>query len=169
MVIFLCGFMGCGKSTVGKELGKLMGYRFVDMDTYIEEREATSIPEIFAQKGEDYFRRVEAEAVVELSKTNAIVGCGGGAMLNPTSAEVGRKAGQVVFLDVPFEVCYARIKGDSNRPIVANNSKEGLEAIYDQRHAVYEANASYRVDVDPEVSPFENARTLHALLKPLCK
>lgn len=169
MVIFLCGFMGCGKSTVGKELAKLMGTKFIDMDTYIEESEGMSIPEIFAQKGEPYFREVEANTVVELSKTNAVVGCGGGAMLNPTSAEVGRTHGQVVFLDVPFADCYERIQGDTNRPIVMNNSKEQLEEIYNQRHSVYEKNASFRADVSAEVSPFENARTIHALIKVLCK
>ena len=151
MVIFLCGFMGCGKSTVGKELAKLMGTKFVDMDTYIETKEGMSIPEIFAQKGEPYFRKVEAETVVELSKGNAIVGCGGGAMLNTTSAEVGRKSGQVIFLDVPFNVCYKRIKGDTNRPIVMNNSKEQLQDIFNQRHEIYQANSSFKVDVNVEL------------------
>lgn len=169
MVIFLCGFMGCGKSTVGKELAKLMGTKFVDMDTYIETKEGMSIPEIFAQKGEPYFRKVEVETVVELSKGNAIVGCGGGAMLNTTSAEVGRKSGQVIFLDVPFNVCYKRIKGDTNRPIVMNNSKEQLQDIFNQRHEIYQANSSFKVDVNAEVSPFENARTINSLVKLLCK
>jgi shikimate kinase len=169
MVIFLCGFMGCGKSTVGRELAKLMGSKFVDMDVYIESKEGMPIPEIFAQKGEPYFRQVEAETVVELSKTNAIVGCGGGAMLNSTSAEVGRKAGQVIFLDVPFDTCYERIEGDTNRPIVMNNSKEQLEEIFNKRHEVYKENSSFNVDIDSNASPFENARTIHHLVKLLCK
>lgn len=169
MIIFLCGFMGCGKSTIGKELAKLMGSKFIDMDTYIETKEGMSISEIFAQKGEPYFRSVEAETVLELSKVNAIVGCGGGAMLNPVSAEVGRKAGQVIFLDVPFNACYDRIQGDTNRPIVMNNSKEQLEDIFNQRHTVYEANCSFKVDVNVDVSPFENARTINSLAKLLCK
>lgn len=169
MVIFLCGFMGCGKSTVGKELAKLMGSKFIDMDTYIENKEQLSIPEIFSQKGEPYFRQVEAQTVIELSKTNAIVGCGGGAMLNSTSAEVGRKNGLVIFLDVPFSTCYDRIKDDSNRPIVMNNSKEQLEKIFNDRHSIYQANSSFKVDIDSNVSPFENARTINSLVKLLCK
>lgn len=169
MIIFLCGFMGCGKSTVGKELARLMGSKFIDMDTYIETKEGMTIPEIFSKKGEPYFRQVETETVVELSKTNAIVGCGGGAMLNPISAEVGRTAGSVIFLDVPFNVCYDRIQGDTNRPIVMNNSKEQLEEIFNQRQKVYEANSSFKVDINAEVSPFENARTIHSSIKLLCK
>lgn len=169
MVIFLCGFMGCGKSTVGRELAKLMGSKFIDMDTYIETKEGISISEIFAQKGEPYFRSVEADTVIELSKTNAIVGCGGGAMLNPISAEVARNAGLVIFLDVPFSACYDRIKGDKNRPIVMNNSKEQLENIFNERHTIYKANCSFKVDVDSDVSPFENARTINSLIKLLCK
>ncbi|MCC8068574.1 MAG: shikimate kinase [Ruminococcus sp.] len=169
MVIFLCGFMGCGKSTVGKELAKLMGNKFIDMDIYIETKENMSIPEIFAQKGEPYFRQIEAETVVELSKSNAIVGCGGGAMLNSTSAEIGRRSGVVIFLDVPFSTCYDRIKNDSNRPIVMNNSKEQLEQIFNGRRSIYQANSSFKVDVDSNVSPFENARTINSLVKLLVK
>ena len=90
-------------------------------------------------------------------------------MLNTTSAEVGRKSGQVIFLDVPFNVCYKRIKGDTNRPIVMNNSKEQLQDIFNQRHEIYQANSSFKVDVNAEVSPFENARTINSLVKLLCK
>lgn len=169
MVVFLCGFMGCGKSTVGRELARLMGSKFIDMDSYIESKEKMSIPQIFASKGEPYFRQVEAQTVVELSNTNAIVGCGGGAMLNPTSAEVGRKAGQVIFLDVPFETCYERIKGDTNRPIVMSNSKEELESIFNSRHAIYKENSSYVLDINGSVSPFENARNIQMFIKLLCK
>lgn len=169
MVIFLCGFMGCGKSTVGRELASIMGSKFIDMDTYIEEKEGMRIPDIFAKKGEPYFRKIEAETVVELSKGNAIVGCGGGAMLNSASAEVGRTNGIVTFLDVPFNVCYERIQGDSNRPIVMNNTKEQLESIYNQRHEIYEKNCSFKIDIDGYVSPFENARNIHNLLKSIVK
>jgi shikimate kinase len=169
MVIFLCGFMGCGKSTVGRELATIMGTKFIDMDTYIEEKEGMKIPEIFATKGEPYFRQVEADTVVELSQGNAIVGCGGGAMLNPNSAEVGRTNGKVVFLDVPFEVCYERIQGDTNRPIVVSNTRQQLEDIYNQRHEIYAKNCSFKVDVDGYVSPFENARNIQNLLKFMLK
>lgn len=169
MVVFLCGFMGCGKSTVGRELAKIRGTKFIDMDTYIEDKEGMKISEIFATKGEPYFRNVEAQTVIELSKENAIVGCGGGAMLNPTSAEVGRTKGKVIFLDVPFKICYERIKGDTNRPIVMNNSPEQLEEIYNQRHEVYEKHCSLKVGINGDTSPFENARNVQKLLKSVSK
>lgn len=165
MVIFLCGFMGCGKSTVGKELANLIGTKFIDMDSYIEKKEGLKIPQIFSTKGEPYFRKIEAETVIELSKTNAIIGCGGGAMINPKSAEVGRKSGKVIFLDVPFEICYERIQGDTNRPIVINNTKEQLENIYNERHKIYEENCSIKIEINGYISPFENARNIQKYLK----
>ena len=67
MTIYLCGFMGCGKSTIGKILARKTGLKFTDLDDYIEETEKMSIPEIFAEKGESYFREKEAKAVKDLS------------------------------------------------------------------------------------------------------
>ncbi len=70
--------MGCGKSTVGQLVAQKMGLKFTDLDDYIEKKEAMSIPEIFAQNGEPYFRESEAQAVKELSSENTVVACGGG-------------------------------------------------------------------------------------------
>ena len=152
MTIFLCGFMGCGKTTVGEILAKQLGLPLIDTDAYIVEQEGRSIPEIFAQEGEPYFRKVEAQAIRTLCTKNAVIACGGGAMLNPDSAAYARENGAVVLLNESFDTCYARIQGDTNRPIVQRSTKEELHQLFDQRAGIYRAHASHVVDggVSPE-------------------
>lgn len=158
MTVFLCGFMGCGKTTIGALLAKKLGVQLIDTDARIVEKEGLSIPEIFAQKGEGYFREIEAQTVRELAGKKAVVSCGGGAMLRDDTAAAAREKGCVVFLDVPFETCYARIRGDKNRPLVQQNSKEGLQEIFDARRGVYLQNASVVVSADK--APLEVAETI---------
>lgn len=146
MTVFLCGFMGCGKTTVGKLAAKKLGCGFYDSDEVIVEREGMSIPEIFAQKGEAYFRQVEAEVIKFLCDKKAVVACGGGAMLNPESAAAAAKAGAVIFLDLDFETCYARISGDANRPIVMSSTKEELEERFNSRQQVYMKHSTMQID-----------------------
>ncbi len=142
MTIFLCGFMGCGKTTVGELLAKKLGLPLIDTDAYIVREEGKTIPEIFAQDGEAYFREKEAAAIRTLCDKQAVISCGGGAMLNPESAAYARKNGIVVLLDESFACCYQRIRGDSNRPIVQRSTKEELEALFQQRASIYRAHAS---------------------------
>lgn len=160
--VFLCGFMGCGKSTVGKILAKKLECSFTDMDNYIVEKQGMSIPQMFAEKGEEFFRNAETEAVRELSENTGVIACGGGAMLRKVNADIANSAGTVVFIDVPFESCYARISGDKNRPIVANNTKEELNLIYDGRAPIYKENSA--VTADGSGSPEEIAERIIALL-----
>lgn len=147
MTIYLCGFMGCGKSTIGKLISKKLGMSFTDLDSYIENKENMSIPEIFEKKGEPYFREAEVKAVAELAdKNNAVIACGGGTILNDKSAETASKCGTVIFLDVPFELCYSRIKDDKNRPLVVNNSKDELRKIFNKRHDIYLRNSDISIN-----------------------
>lgn len=147
MTIFLCGFMGCGKSTIGQILAKKSGCGFCDTDELVVKNEGMTIPEIFSQKGEPYFRKVEAETVKSLCGKNTVVACGGGAMQNSETAETVRKnGGIIVYLNVPFDVCYDRIKNDTNRPIVMNNTKEQLEEIYNNRRDIYMKNSTIMVE-----------------------
>ena len=164
MTIFLCGFMGCGKSTIGQILAKNCGCNFCDTDELIVKEVGKTIPEIFAQEGESYFRAVEAETVKSLCGKNTVVACGGGAMQNSGTAEtVKNNGGMVVYLNVPFEVCYERIKEDTNRPIVMNNTKEQLEEIYNTRHEIYMKNSTMMVEAVG--SPLEIARNIIDIIK----
>lgn len=146
MTVFLCGFMGCGKTTVGRIAAKKLGYGFCDSDELIVEREGMSIPEIFAEKGETYFRQAEAEVIKSLCGKNIIVACGGGAMLNPDTAAAAAKAGAVIFIDLDFEACYERISGDENRPIVISSTKEELEERFNARYDVYMKHSTMQID-----------------------
>ena len=158
MTIFLCGFMGCGKSTIGKMTAKKLGCGFYDTDELIVESQKMSIPEIFAEKGEPYFRQVEAETVRSMCGRSAVIACGGGAMLNPDTAKAASEAGAVVFLDVPFETCYERICGDSNRPIAAASTTEELLKRYNDRIELYRRHSD--IQIDAQGSPIELAELI---------
>lgn len=145
MTIFLCGFMGCGKSTIGERLARRLACDFVDMDDYIEQQAGMRIPEIFAKHGEAYFRNLETEAVRALSSHTGVIACGGGAMLREINAEIARQHGVVVLLDVPFRTCYFRI-ADSDRPIVRSNSRQQLEELYQKRYVLYRAHCTHSID-----------------------
>lgn len=144
--VYLCGFMGCGKSTIGKILARKCGCGFIDMDDYIVDREGMTIPQIFAYKGEKYFRDTETAVIGELAKKQCIIACGGGAMLKKENADIASENGIIIYIDIPFEACYERIAGDRNRPLVMNNSKEQLEEIYNGRVPIYKENSTAAVD-----------------------
>ena len=143
--IYLCGFMGCGKSYMGKKLAEKLGCTLVDLDAYIEEKEGKTIPEIFAEQGEPHFRELEAKYIREMPE-NSVVATGGGAIINPVTAETARNAGTVVFLDADFELCYNRIKGDTHRPLVMQNTKEQLNELFNKRREIYLKNSDFSVD-----------------------
>lgn len=158
MTIFLCGFMGCGKTTIGKILAKKLGCNFYDTDELIVENQGMTIPEIFDKKGEPYFRQVEAEIVKSMCGKKAVIACGGGAMLNPDTAKAAAESGKVVFLDVDFNICYERICGDTNRPIAAASTKDELRERYNSRRGIYEKHSN--VCVNAEGSPLETAEAV---------
>ena len=144
--VYLCGFMGCGKTTIGRLLAKKLGKEFIDLDDYIEQREGMTIPEIFAQKGEPYFRQKESEALSDLPPSAGVVATGGGTLLSEVNGELARSLGTVVFIDCPFEVCYGRIKDDPHRPIAASSTKEQLKERYEQRKPLYQAHSDFAAD-----------------------
>ncbi len=139
--ILLCGFMGCGKTSVGQALAFRLKWDFLDTDAMIEKRQGCSIPQIFEQKGEEQFRRMEEETARLLGKRrNTVISTGGGFLMREQTVQALRSCADgfetVVFLDCSFETCYQRIK-HSDRPLVRNNSREKLEQIFEQRQARY--------------------------------
>ncbi len=142
--VYLCGFMGCGKSHMGRMLSKMLDCSLVDLDAYIEEKEGMTIPEIFEKYGEPHFRKLEKKYIREMPE-NSIVATGGGAIINPVTAETARNAGAVVFLDADFELCYKRIKGDTHRPLVMKNTKEQLLELFNTRRKIYLEHSDFAV------------------------
>ncbi len=142
--IFLCGFMGAGKSVVGRELARELNWPLLDTDQMIEERHGP-ITKIFEEKGEPYFRQLEADLAQELaSAERVVISTGGGFVLSQEVQEQLKKS-CVVYLEVPFEDCYERIK-DSDRPLVRANSKEQLHEIFKKRDKIYRSVASICVE-----------------------
>lgn len=165
MTVFLCGFMGCGKSTAGKLAAKKLGCGFCDTDDLIVRTLDMSIPEIFEKKGEPFFRKTEAEIVRSLCGKTTVAACGGGAMLNPDTARAAAESGSaVIFLDVPFDVCYERISGDTNRPIVMNSTRKQLEELFNKRREIYIAHSTIQIS-SGSLSPIETADQIAGALK----
>lgn len=143
--VYLCGFMGCGKSHIGRQLAVASGKSFADLDRVIVEREGMTIPEIFDKLGEPHFRELEARYIRELNG-GYVVATGGGALINDDTARFARESGLSVYINVAFETCYARIKGDKNRPLVVKNTPEQLRELYDTRAEIYRRNSACMVN-----------------------
>ena len=145
MSVYLCGFMGCGKSHIGRMLAKALSMSFIDLDKYIVNTEKMTIPEIFDKFGEPHFRELEAKYIRELAN-GCVVATGGGALINDETARYARESGISVYINTSFEECYRRIKGDANRPLVVKNTKEQLNELYDKRSVIYKRNSTFMVN-----------------------
>lgn len=149
-LIGLTGFMGCGKTTVGRLLARQLSWYFVDLDTRVEEASGMTIPAIFERLGEPAFRQMEYEALerslgeaIENGRP-AVLALGGGTMAQPQSfALLRRHACVLVWLECPLEQLLVRCATISNRPLFRDEAS--FRALYEQRRPVYE-QADYRVD-----------------------
>lgn len=141
--IILCGFMGCGKSTVGKNIARKSGRRFIDMDAYIEEEAGMTVSEIFAREGEEGFRDREHQACLELAqKSNAVIAAGGGALTFERNVQAFKGKDWIVLIDVPLETIKFRLRNDKTRPLLQRPDKdEAMSKLYNSRFPLYQAAA----------------------------
>lgn len=148
--IFLIGFMGSGKSTIGRFLQKELNMELVEMDARIVEEQGMSINDIFAEKGEDYFRDLESRLVLDLnSEGNTIVSCGGGVVIRPENVENMKKNGTIVFLSATPDTIYERVKNSTERPILNGHMNvEYIAELMEKRRALYENAADIRIETD---------------------
>ena len=145
--IVLCGFMGSGKTVVGKELAKIMGRKFIDTDELIEKEQGMAIKAIFTARGEEYFRELEYEACKKISDMkNCVISTGGGALTFERNVEVLKKGGKIVLLDASFDTICQRIGDSQSRPLFED--KEKARQLYDERKDKYLAAADYVIDGD---------------------
>lgn len=142
--IYLVGFMAAGKSTLARALARRLEWRAEDIDDIIEARERRSVPAIFAQEGEPYFRAVERRVLRELLlPRHLVVATGGGTFVDPENRGVINHDGVSVWLDVPLECIIGRLPPGDRRPLAADRAQ--LEQLYATRRAAYE-QAHLRLD-----------------------
>jgi shikimate kinase len=150
MNLILCGMMGAGKTSVGKEVAKALGWRWYDTDQLIVERHG-NVTEIFAKHGETYFRQLETEILKELVQADCMVlSVGGGLVLREENVSLLRKNGQIVFLCASVETLEKRLQLDSSRPLLQTEEslRERLQRLLKERTPIYEAVADFTVNVD---------------------
>jgi shikimate kinase len=136
--VILVGFMGAGKSTVGRLLARRLGRCFVETDAMITAREGRSIPDIFAEHGEPHFRRLEGEVLEALAdKRDHVIATGGGFPCDPGVMDRLLQLGTVVWLAADFEAAYARANRVGGRPMLAGRSAEDAAALYRVRQDCY--------------------------------
>lgn len=137
MLIFLVGFMGCGKSYTGRKIAPILGYQYVDMDKAIEVQESMSIKEIFEQKGEAYFRNLEHQYLLDLDiNQNMVISTGGGVPCFFNNMEIMNAKGITIYLNRSKSVVIPRLlQGAHKRPLIQNMDEETLNTFYDSKLA----------------------------------
>jgi len=146
--IVLTGFMGTGKSSVGKTLSHMLATKFVDIDMQIVEHEGMEISEIFKTKGEQYFRDLERQIILETAKdTGNIISLGGGAVLNPDTIDKLKENSCVIRLNASINKILKNVKGDTNRPLLNGKTKEETEKLLSDRE-IYYKNCHDQVNID---------------------
>lgn len=151
--IILIGYMGCGKSTVGRKAAKAVEYTFMDTDVLIEKEESMPVSKIFEEKGEVYFRKKETEIISRLLEEpkGKIIATGGGLPMREGNAELLKKLGTVIYLKVETETLMKRLSGgrDNTRPLLRDgNLREKIETMLAVRGPVYEACADVILQTD---------------------
>lgn len=132
--IFLIGYMGCGKSTLGRALGRTTGLQFIDLDNYIELRFHKTVSELFAEKGESGFREIERNMLHEVADfQNVIIACGGGTPCFFDNMDYMSEHGTTVFLDASIGKLHSRLmRGRGKRPLIAQKNDEELLAFIEE-------------------------------------
>ncbi|WP_322173078.1 shikimate kinase [Acutalibacter caecimuris] len=147
--IVLCGFMGCGKTSVGRRAARLLERELCDLDQYIEGKEGLTVAEIFARYGEVGFRQREAQAVREVAaRPGLIIASGGGTVLSGDNVRAFHEGGGViVFLDTPLAALQERLKNDRRRPLLqVPDRRRVIAELYKKRCPLYRAAADITVD-----------------------
>lgn len=153
--LFLVGFMGCGKSTLGKKLARKLEVPFLDLDDHIEEREKESIADIINNRGEAVFRLLEAKYLRNLPlKTPIVISCGGGTPIFHGNMALMKESGLVCYLKYPPKTLYQRLQDSdrSTRPLLTQLSDEELlrfietklaerEVVYEEAQLIYDFSA----------------------------
>ena len=136
--ICFVGFMGSGKSILGRDLSKLYNIEFFDSDLEIENKIGKSINQIFADSGEYYFRKIEEKVCIDLLKVeNCIISLGGGSIINSKIRKIIKKNSFSIYLKVDINILLKRLKSSKKRPLLKYNNKEDIKKLYNEREIFY--------------------------------
>lgn len=164
--IVLTGFMGTGKTTVGRLLAKKTGRRFIDTDMAICDRENRSVADIFAAGGEEYFRKVEKQVIADICRlSNCVIATGGGVVLNSENIENLRRNGVIINLKANAETIIRRTSSDSSRPLLNRKNEQQVRELLESR-APYYANNDFEIEIEGQ-SPLLIAEKIVEIYKKL--
>lgn len=164
--IVLTGFMASGKTVVGQRIAQLTGYRFVDLDVWIEKKMQMTVSQIFERFGEGYFRDLESEAARECAGLkNSVISCGGGAVLRPENIENLRKNAIIFNLDPSEEVIAARLSGAaSTRPLLKEGDIEDAFMRFRERKPFYD-RCDWKIKIELNQTIDEIAKEILAIYR----
>ncbi len=155
--VYLTGFMGAGKSTIGPILANTLGWNYFDVDLEIEKKINKKIVEIFESKGEDYFREIERETIENLSKgSDLVISLGGGAIANRDNIDFLKQNGIIIYLKVSPEIVFERLRSKKDRPLLLSDKNENeskqsfinnVQRLLDTREVFYN-QADYNISTD---------------------
>lgn len=170
--VFLFGFMGAGKTTLGEAFASALGIDFIDLDQYIEAQQGKTVRQIFADSGEPEFRRIESQALRQVADMeNVIIACGGSTPLIGDNMEYMKQKGQTVYLKVTNETLFRRLKeARAQRPLIASKNDQELMAYIESETVRREPGylkAEYTFQADLLESVDEIAGTIENLKKQL--
>ena len=161
--IALIGFMGSGKTTIGRILAKSLDMKFIDIDRCISIREKKTIPEIFEEHGEKYFRDLERTIIEEESKDNNIViSTGGGAIIDNVNIKNLKSTSFVVYLDCDIDTIYERVKRSKTRPLL-NDSEDVFNTIQDlhnKRQTLYKISSDFSIKIDLNTNIYDSVEKI---------
>lgn len=160
--IVLIGFMGTGKSEVGKELAKTLGYKFIDTDELIERRERIPVSEIFDKYGEPYFRKIESEIIKDVSvMENVVISTGGGAVIRPENRMNLKRNSITICLTASPEVIYERTKDYDNRPLLkTDDTYMRIKELLKEREPYYS-----EADIKIDTTQLEAQKVVETIMK----
>lgn len=161
--IALIGFMGSGKTTIGRILAKSLDMKFIDIDRCISIKEKKTIPEIFEEYGEKYFRDLERSIIEEESRDNNIViSTGGGAIIDNVNIKNLKSTSFVVYLDCDVKTIYERVKRSKNRPLLTNSEDvfKTIQDLYDKRQTLYKISSDFSIKIDSNTNIYDSVEKI---------
>ncbi len=162
----LIGFMGSGKTTVGRYLAQISGYTYYDVDHMIEQQTGKLVQDIFKFHGEDFFRSLERQTIEHLRNAEyAVISCGGGVVLNHDNISCLKVKGKLIWLKAAPETIYERIKHQNDRPLIQNKNLDDIKEMIQARQSLYSNAADYEITTDGKLIDHIGTDILNMLMR----